>query len=134
MRNTGHGQSARQRCKTPVGVDAAIDRITHGEGAIAEMKRHGAGRARRRGTAKVQIQLLLAATAINLKRLITRPPAAEQRAAGDTRGQNAAIRAENTVRNAHQRTIAGLLQIIAGCLRTLTALDAIESTPSTTGS
>ena len=53
-------------------VDAAIDRITHGEGAIAELKRHGATRARCRGTAKLQIQLLLAATAINLKRLTTR--------------------------------------------------------------
>ena len=57
------GQAARTRCKTPRGVGAAIDRITHGEGAIAELKRHGAGRARCRGTAKLQIQLLHATRA-----------------------------------------------------------------------
>ena len=77
------GQAARARCKTARGVDAAIDRITHGEGSIAELKRHGAGRARCRGTAKLQIQLLLAATAINLKRLTTRLPAAENGRDGD---------------------------------------------------
>lgn len=78
MRHTEHGQAARARCKTPFGVGAAIDRITHGEGAISELKRHGAGRARCRGTRKFQAQLLLAATAINLKRLIDRPPAAPE--------------------------------------------------------
>jgi transposase len=77
------GQAARKRCKTPAGRNAAIDRITHGEGAIAELKRHGAGRARCRGTAKLQIQLLLAATAINLKRLAARPPATANRHASD---------------------------------------------------
>ena len=75
MRTSDHGRAARARCKSPVGVGAAIDRITHGEGAISELKRHGAGRARCRGTRKLQLQLLLAATAINLKRLITRDPA-----------------------------------------------------------
>ncbi len=65
------GQAARKRCRSSRGRDAAIDRITHGEGAISELKRHGADRARYRGTAKLQIQLLLAATAINLKRLTT---------------------------------------------------------------
>jgi hypothetical protein len=71
------GQAARKRCRSPRGRDAAIDRITRGEGAIAELKRHGTDRARCRGTAKLQIQLLLAATAIDLKRLTTYPPAAE---------------------------------------------------------
>ena len=86
------GQAARKRCKTPRGVGAAIDRITHGEGAIAELKRHGADRARCRGTAKLQIQLLLAATAINLKRLTTHPLAAENAGASD----NTAARARTS--------------------------------------
>jgi hypothetical protein len=105
MRTTGHGRAARKRCKTQVGVGAAIDRITHGEGAISELKRHGAGRARCRGTAKLQIQLLLAATAINLKRLISQPPAAENAADGRDHNHRASI-------NAH-------LAIINACLRAL---------------
>jgi transposase len=107
------GQAARKRCKTPRGVGAAIDRITHCEGAIAELKRHGAGRARCRGTTKLQIQLLLAATAINLKRLTTRHPAAENGCADD-----------NTAARAH-------LAILNACLQALTAEHAA---PSTTGS
>jgi hypothetical protein len=56
--------------RTRLGRDAALDRQAHAEGAIAELKRHGAGRARCRGTRLVQLQLLAAATAINLKRLL----------------------------------------------------------------
>jgi transposase len=104
------GQAARTRCKTPRGVGAAIDRITHGEGSIAELKRHGAGRARCRGTAKLQIQLLLAATAINLKRLTTRLPGAENGCADD-----------NTAARTH-------LAILNACLRALTGNDAATST------
>jgi len=104
------GQAARKRCRSPRGRDAAIDRITHGEGAIAELKRHGADRARCRGTAKLQIQLLLAATAINLKRLTTHAPAAENAAASD-----------NTVARAH-------LAILGACLRTLATAEAATST------
>ncbi len=105
--------AARERCRSPRGRDAAIDRITHGEGAIAELKRHGADRARCRGTTKVQIQLLLAATAINLKRLTTHLPAAENAEARD----NAAAHAQ--------------LAILNACLR---ALAADAATTSTTGS
>lgn len=104
------GQAARKRCKTPRGVGASIDRITHGEGAIAELKRHGAGRARCRGTAKLQIQLLLAATAINLKRLTTRLPAAENGCADD-----------NTAARTH-------LAILNACLHALAAQHAATST------
>ena len=107
------GQAARKRCRSPRGRDAAIDRITHGEGAIAELKRHGADRARCRGTAKLQIQLLLAATAINLKRLTTRLPAEENGCASD-----------NTAARTH-------LAILNACLR---ALAANAATTSTTGS
>ena len=106
-------QAARKRCRSARGRDAAIDRITHGEGAIAELKRHGADRARCRGTAKLQIQLLLAATAINLKRLTTHAPAAENGCASD-----------NTAARAH-------LAILTACLR---ALAAHAATTSTTGS
>jgi transposase len=107
------GQAARARCKTPRGVGAAVDRITHGEGAIAELKRHGAGRARCRGTAKLQTQLLLTATAINLKRLTSRPPAAGNDCAND----HSAVRAH--------------LAILNACLR---ALAADTTSTSTTGS
>ena len=106
-------QAAGKRCRSPRGRDAAIDRITHGEGAISELKRHGADRARCRGTAKLQIQLLLAATAINLKRLTTHAPAAENASPSD-----------NTAARAH-------LAILNTCLHALTA-DA--ATTSTTGS
>jgi len=131
MRATGHGHAARQRCKTPVGVGAAIDRITHGEGAIAELKRHGAGRARCRGTAKLQIQLLLAATAINLKRLITRSPAAENAAGGENHADRASISADMKPINAHRAAILTHLAIIRSCLN---ALAEAGSPTSTTGS
>ena len=107
------GQAARKRCRSPRGRVAAIDRITHGEGAISELKRHGADRARCRGTAKLQIQLLLAATAINLKRLTTHLPAAENADASD----HTPARAQ--------------LAILNACLR---ALAADAATTSTTGS
>ncbi len=88
MRNARAAKPLANAAKTPRGVDAAIDRITHGEGAIAELKRHNAGRARCRGTTKLQIQLLLAATAINRKRLASHSPAAESACADS----NAAVR------------------------------------------
>lgn len=113
MLNCAGGQAAREHCRSPRGRDAAIDRITHGEGAIAELKRHGATRARCRGRAKLQIQLLLAATAINLKRLTTHAPAAENGCAHN-----------NTAARAH-------LTILDACLR---ALAADAATTSTTGS
>ncbi len=113
MRRRAGAQAARKRCRSPRGRDAAIDRITHGEGAISELKRHGADRARCRGTAKLQIQLLLAATAINLKRLTTHLPAAENADASDS----TAARAQ--------------LAILSACLR---ALAADAATTSTTGS
>jgi transposase len=131
MRHTEHGQAARARCRTPVGVGAAIDRITHGEGAIAELKRHGAGRARCRGTRKLQIQLLLAATAINLKRLIGRDPAAENAAGGAGHADSAPIAATNGPVTAQRAQIAAHVAIIAACLRALTGAD---SPTSTTGS
>ena len=69
-------EAARERMRTPTGRDAACDRQAHAEGAIAELKRHGADRARSRGTRLLQLQLLAAATAINLKRLLNAADAA----------------------------------------------------------
>ena len=129
MRQSEHGRAARERCRSPVGVGAAIDRITHGEGAISELKRHGAGRARCRGTRKLHLQLLLAATAINLKRLITRDPAAENTAAGRETPEPAptATQAHATGHDHRARAaITAHLQIIQACLTAL-----LGSTPPT---
>lgn len=134
MRKSDHGRAARERCKSPVGVGAAIDRITHGEGAISELKRHGAGRARCRGTRKLHLQLLLAATAINLKRLITRDPAAENTAAGRETPERARIATQHQATGHDHRARAAItahLQIIQTCL---TALVDGASPTSTTGS
>ena len=81
----GHpeGRAARARCRSGLGRRAYIDRQAHAEGAIAELKlRHALDRARSRGTPKLQVQLLLGAVAINLKRLISHADAAQGRAAG----------------------------------------------------
>jgi len=103
-------QAARARCKSPPGAGAAIDRMTHGEGAISELKhQHALGRARCRGTPKLQVQLLLAATAINLKRLLTQPEAAGGGASGD-----------NTATAQH-------LQLITTCLNWLRHTDQASS-------
>lgn len=70
--NAGHQAAiqARALMRTPPGIEAKIERMVHAEGAISELKRHGLDRARSRGTRKLQLQLLAAATAINLKRLL----------------------------------------------------------------
>ena len=50
--------------------------MTHAEGAIGELKTSTPSAASRgRGTRKAQIQLLMAATAVNLKRLARYAPA-----------------------------------------------------------
>jgi transposase len=81
----GHpeGRAAKERCRGALGRGAYVDRQAHGEGAISELKlRHALARARSRGTPKLQIQLLVAATAINLKRLVASQDAAQAAAAG----------------------------------------------------
>jgi transposase len=75
--------AARERMRSPAGRDAALDRQAHAEGAISELKRHGADRARCRGTRLVQLQLLAAATAINLKRLLSHGSAAHNDQTGE---------------------------------------------------
>jgi transposase len=89
--------AARERVRTPLGVACAIDRMTDGEGAISELKLcHGLGRARSRGTARLQIQLLIAATAVNLKRLLAHGDAAI-RAANATGASDQIAAAANAI-------------------------------------
>jgi transposase len=84
-------QRARDRMRTPGGRAAAFDRQAHAEGAIAELKRHGADRARCRGTRLVQLQLLAAATVINLKRLIAAQDGEQRDQTGDPAAHAAQI-------------------------------------------
>lgn len=112
--------AARERMNTPAGRDTAIDRQTHAEGAIAELKHHGLDRARCRGTRKLQLQLLAAATAINLKRLLA---AQDSRADGQT-GDPAA-------RRARLAAIRGLFTVLG---RLLIEIDRLTAAESSTGS
>lgn len=118
----GHaqGQDARRRCRTPIGRSVAIDRQTHAEGAIGELKnQHALARARWRGTSRLQVQLLLAATAINLKRLTSRRGAADQVIERDQTGQVVALRTTTTPAEDHAAIVA-CLATIRWCLARLT--------------
>ncbi|MBA3358449.1 MAG: transposase [Thermoleophilaceae bacterium] len=106
-------RAARARMRTPVGRDTAIDRQTHAEGAIAELKHHGMTRARCRGTRRTQLQLLAAATAINLKRLLT-----AHSAQADTQTGHSAP---------NYPAITGLLDLLTHCLAEIARLTATES-------
>jgi len=108
---------ARERMRTAVGRDTAIDRQTHAEGAIAELKHHGLGRARCRGTRKTQLQLLAAATAINLKRLLATHHARSDGQAGDNSPDLAAI--------------TGLLNLLGRCSA---EIDRLTTAETSTGS
>jgi len=110
-------EQARQRMRTPTGRDAAFDRQAHAEGAIAELKRHGADRARCRGTRLVQLQLLAAATAINLKRLLKANDAAVGGQTGDPTANAATTRA-----------------LIVLLTTTLAEIDRLATADSSTGS
>jgi hypothetical protein len=105
-------ERARALMRTPTGRDAAVDRQAHAEGAISELKHHGADRARCRGTRLVQLQLLAAATAINLKRLLKADTAAAGGQTGDPTTNTAAITA-----------LSGLLTRILDEIDRLTAAD-----------
>ncbi len=108
---------ARQLMRTPAGRNAAIDRQTHAEGAIAELKRHGLLRARSRGTRLLQLQLLAAATAINLKRLLA--------------AQDAGTGAQDQDRGARHQTIRALTDQLG---QLLTTIDRLTTTDRSTGS
>lgn len=106
-------EAARARMRTPVGRHSACERQAHVEGAIAELKHHGMRRSRCRGTRKTQLQLLAAATAINLKRLLS-----AQDAGADRRS------ADNATRSA---VIDGLLVLLTRCLTEIDRLTAADS-------
>lgn len=110
-------EAARARMRTPTGRDAAFDRQAHAEGAIAELKHHGMRRARCRGTRKTQLQLLAAATAINLKRLLT--------------DQNARVDSHTGDPGCRHVAITGLLDLLTHCL---TELDHLAAPKTSTGS
>ena len=63
-------RDARARVRTPVGVAVKIERHRACRGRDRRTQAPRLGRARSRGTRKLQLQLLAAATAINLKRLL----------------------------------------------------------------
>jgi len=110
-------EAARARMRTATGRDAAFDRQAHAEGAISELKRHGAGRARCRGTRLLQLQLLTAATAINLKRLLSHQDALGHTQTGDS--------------TARLHTIRWLTDLLTRCLN---AIDRLAAGDSSTGS
>jgi transposase len=65
-------KAARERCNSATGIWAHKHRMADAEGAIAELKdRHALGRARRRGRPALHVQVLVACTALNVKRLAT---------------------------------------------------------------
>ena len=86
--------AARARCKSALGIWAHKRRLADSEGAIAELKdQHALDRARRRGTPAFHVQLLVGCTALNMKRLATRPDrATEGWAAGLGNGEAMVLR------------------------------------------
>jgi hypothetical protein len=115
--------AAREQMRTPLGRHAANDRQAHAEGAISELKRHGASRARCRGTRLVQLQLLAAATVINLKRLLAAQDATEHAKTGHP--------------DARHPTIRVLTQLLTWCLDTIareTSAGRALTTQTSTGS
>jgi len=117
---------ARALMRTPAGVDVKIERTVHAEGAISELKRHGLGRARSRGTRKLQLQLLAAATAINLKRLLAHDDAHGAQDASD--GRSDAARARHTSPTAARLLIgAGMLALLTATLDEISRLAAADT-------
>jgi transposase len=86
--------AARERCKSPAGIEAHRRRMTDAEGAISELKNEGTlCRAQRRGRAHFHVQLLLGCTAVNCKRLADHAPQAQSGAAAQTAATQAAANA-----------------------------------------
>jgi transposase len=96
--------AARERCKTAHGVWAHARRMADAEGGVAELRNeHGLGRARCRGTSLFHVQLLLGATALNVKRLAGRADAASGQAAGPAIAQADAEEAAADAHSADRR-------------------------------
>jgi transposase len=118
--------AARERMRTPAGRDGAVDRQAHAEGAVAELKRHGADRARCRGTRLVQLQLLAAATAINLKRLLDHGHAAQHGQTSDPGAQHAASNGHITHRTLRHAAIGVLTRRLIDLLNEIDRLAAAD--------
>jgi Transposase DDE domain len=81
---------ARARTKSERGLWAYQRRMADAEGVIAELKTlHALDRARRRGRPAFQVQLLVGSAALNLKRLATHAPTAQEGAAAATKAAGA---------------------------------------------
>jgi hypothetical protein len=94
--------AARERCKSPKGIWAYERRMADAEGGVAELKNeHGMHRARCRGTSLFHVQLLLASSALNLKRLTARGIAGDNEAATPAQGQRIAEKTGQDVRHEH---------------------------------
>jgi transposase len=79
--------AARARCKSERGILAHKRRMADAEGVIGELKnQHGLDRARCRGTPLFHVQLLLACTALNCKRLADHLPRGRERRRGHAAG------------------------------------------------
>jgi len=121
---------ARSLMRTPAGVEVKIERTVHAEGAISELKRHGLGRARSRGSRKLQLQLLAAATAINLKRLLAHEDAHGAQDASDPR--SAASYARRRTATAARMLIA--VRMLALLTAVLDEIRRLAATDTSTGS
>jgi transposase len=123
--------AARERMRSRAGRDGALDRQAHAEGAISELKRHGADRARCRGTRLVQLQLLAAATAINLKRLLSHGTAARNDQTGEPGTPHTAQNSQTGDPGAHHAAIRLLTRAL---IDILTEIDRLTTADLSTGS
>lgn len=136
LKNGVGANAAYQRMRTARGVSATLDRMSHGEGAISELKGcHALDRVRCRGTGRVHIQALLAATAVNLKRLLQHGDAHTATAAGSTQRARIAVHqletcAQTTIRRLLRRTS----QLVATVRRRWPVILAPTAAASLTGS
>ena len=101
MRKSEHGHAARARCKTPVG--SAL-RWTGSPTARARSLSSNATERTRPVSRDLEgsVQLLLAATAINLKRLMNRDPAAENAAGAAIHGNERPIAVDSETGHHHR--------------------------------
>jgi transposase len=98
--------AARERCKTPKGIWAYQRRMCDAEGGVAELKNeHGMHRARCRGTSLFHVQLLLASTALNLKRLTAHNIAAEGEVAAPSQGRQITHKARQDASDARHTRV-----------------------------
>jgi transposase len=100
--------AARSRCKSERGVWAHKRRMADAEGVIGELKsRHGLARVRSRGTPLFHVQLLLACTALNCKRLADHVPQAADGVAGAPRATARDVRPAAAGAGGADRSVQG---------------------------